>query len=81
MLAKLAEYPEALKKAMEELGPHQVAFYLRDLAGELHSYYNAERVLVDDVALKMARLSLLLATRQVLQNGLELIGVSAPSRM
>ena len=66
---------------MEELGPHQVAFYLRDLAGELHSYYNAERVLVDDVALKMARLSLLLATRQVLQNGLELIGVSAPSRM
>ncbi len=81
LLAKLAEYPEALKKAMEELGPHQVAFYLRDLAGELHSYYNAERVLVDDVALKMARLSLLLATRQVLQNGLELIGVSAPSRM
>ena len=81
LLAKLAEYPEALKKAMEELGPHQVAFYLRDLAGELHSYYTAERVLVDDVALKMARLSLLLATRQVLQNGLELIGVSAPSRM
>ncbi len=81
LLAKLAEYPEALKKAMEELGPHQVAFYLRDLAGELHSYYNAERVLVDDVALKMARLSLLLATRQVLQNGLALIGVSAPSRM
>ena len=65
LLAKLAEYPEALKKAMEELGPHQVAFYLRDLAGELHSYYNAERVLVDDVALKMARLSLLLATRHL----------------
>ena len=81
LLAKLAEYPEVLKKAMEELGPHQIAFYLRDLAGELHSYYNAERVLVDDVALKMARLTLLLATRQVLKNGLELIGVSAPSRM
>ena len=81
LLAKLAEYPEMLQKALEELGPHQVAFYLRDLAGELHSYYNAERVLVDDVALKMARLALMHATRQVLRNGLALIGVSAPMRM
>ena len=81
LLAKLAEYPEALAHALEELGPHQVAFYLRDLAGELHSYYNAERVLVDDVATKMARLALMCATRQVLRNGLALIGVSAPSRM
>jgi arginyl-tRNA synthetase len=70
-----------LKKAAEELGPHQVAFYLRDLAGELHSYYNAERVLVDDDVVKRARLALLLATRQVLRNGLELIGVSTPARM
>ncbi len=81
LLAKLAEYPEALQRALEELGPHQVAFYLRDLAAELHSYYNAERVLVDDVALKMARLALMQATRQVLRNGLALIGVSAPARM
>ncbi|MFJ7567853.1 arginine--tRNA ligase [Herminiimonas sp. NPDC097707] len=81
LLAKLAEYPEALQRALEELGPHQVAFYLRDLAAELHSYYNAERVLVDDVALKMARLALMHATRQVLRNGLALIGVSAPARM
>ena len=81
LLAKLAEYPDALQKAMEELGPHQVAFYLRDLAGELHSYYNAERVLVDDVPTRMARLALLVATRQVLRNGLALIGVSAPARM
>ncbi|CAL60329.1 putative arginyl-tRNA synthetase (ArgS) [Herminiimonas arsenicoxydans] len=81
LLAKLAEYPEALQRALEELGPHQVAFYLRDLAAELHSYYNAERVLVDDVALKMARLTLMHATRQVLRNGLALIGVSAPARM
>ena len=81
LMAKLSEYPEMLKKAADELGPHQVAFYLRDLAGELHSYYNAERVLVDDESLKLARLSLLLATRQVIQNGLELIGVSAPARM
>ena len=81
LLALLADYPEALQHALEELGPHQVAFYLRDLAGELHSYYNAERVLVDDTSTKMARLALLLATRQVLRNGLSLIGVSTPSRM
>ena len=81
LLARLAEYPDALQKAMEELGPHQVAFYLRDLAGELHSYYNAERVLVDDLPTRMARLALLVATRQVLRNGLALIGVSAPARM
>lgn len=81
LLAKLAEYPEALAHALQELAPHQVAFYLRDLAGELHSYYNAERVLVDDAATKMARLALMCATRQVLRNGLALIGVSAPSRM
>jgi len=81
LMAKLAEYPDMLEHALEELGPHQVAFYLRDLAGELHSYYNAERVLVDDLSLKMARLALLCATRQVLRNGLALIGVSAPARM
>lgn len=81
LLQKLAEYPEMLEKALEELGPHQVAFYLRDLAGELHSYYNAERVLVDDEPTKLARLALILATRQVLRNGLSLIGVSAPNQM
>ncbi len=81
LLAKLAEYPESLERALDELGPHQVAFYLRELAGEMHSYYNAERVLVDDEALKMARVALLLATRQVVQNGLTLIGVTAPAKM
>ena len=81
LLAKLAEYPETLERALDELGPHQVAFYLRDLAGELHSYYNAERVLVDDEATKLARLALMLATRQVIRNGLALIGVSAPNKM
>ena len=81
LLAQLAQYPDALQKATEELGPHQVAFYLRDLAGELHSYYNAERVLVDDLPTRIARLALLVATRQVLRNGLALIGVSAPARM
>ena len=81
LLAQLAHYPEALEHALEELAPHQVAFYLRDLAGELHSYYNAERVLVDDMSTKMARLALMCATRQVLRNGLALLGVSAPTRM
>jgi arginyl-tRNA synthetase len=81
LLATLAAYPEMLERALAELGPHQVAFYLRELAGELHGYYNAERVLVDDEALKLARLALLAATRQVLRNGLALIGVSAPNKM
>jgi arginyl-tRNA synthetase len=81
LLTKLAEYPSALERALDELGPHQVAFYLRELAAELHSYYNAERVLVDDDALKMARLALMCATRQVLRNGLALIGVSTPNKM
>ena len=81
LLAQLAHYPEALEHALEELAPHQVAFYLRDLAGELHSYYNAERVLVDDMSTRMARLALMYATRQVLRNGLALLGVSAPTRM
>ena len=65
----------------DELAPHAVAFYLKDLAAELHSYYNAERFLVDDPSLRQGRLLLLLATRQVLRNGLALIGVSAPERM
>jgi arginyl-tRNA synthetase len=81
LLAKLAEYPEMLAHALQELGPHQVAFYLRDLAGELHSYYNAERVLVDDVPTRFARLALMAATRQVLRCGLALLGVSSPARM
>ena len=81
LLATLAAYPEMLERALGELGPHQVAFYLRELAGELHGYYNAERVLVDDYAVKMARLALIAATRQVLRSGLALIGVSAPDKM
>ncbi len=81
LLNTLSAYPEMLERAKAELGPHQVAFYLRDLAGELHSYYNAERVLVDDESVKMARLALMAATRQVLRNGLALIGVSAPTKM
>ena len=60
---------------------NQVLDYLRDLAGDFHTFYNADRVLVDDQALKLARLALLSATRQVLQNGLKVLGVSAPAKM
>ncbi len=72
---------DVLSRAAEELAPHAVAFYLRDLAGAFHSFYNAERVLVDDEPLKLARLALLKATRQVLRNGLAVLAVSAPEQM
>jgi arginyl-tRNA synthetase len=81
LLRRLAEYPEMLTTAAAELSPHAVAFYLRDLAGDFHTFYNADRVLVDDANLKLARLALLSATRQVIENGLALLGVSAPRKM
>ena len=81
LLRRLAEYPEVLTDAAAELAPHALAFYLRDLAGDFHTFYNADRVLVDDQSLKLARLALLSATRQVLQNGLKVLGVSAPAKM
>ncbi|NHZ36180.1 arginine--tRNA ligase [Massilia rubra] len=82
LLAKLAAYPDMLARARIELGPHQVAFYLRELAADLHSFYNNERVLIEDnEPLKLARMALIAATRQVLRNGLALIGVSAPEKM
>ena len=81
LLRRLAEYPELLTDAAADLAPHALAFYLRDLAGDFHTFYNADRVLVDDQHLKLARLALLLATRQVLQNGLKVLGVSAPAKM
>jgi arginyl-tRNA synthetase len=77
----LDEFPETLAKAALEAAPHDIAFYLRELAGEFHSYYNAERILVDDEELRGARLALCAAVRQTLANGLSLIGVSAPEKM
>jgi arginyl-tRNA synthetase len=81
LLHRVAEYPDALAAAARDLAPHAVAFYLRELAGEFHSYYNAERILVEDAATCRARLALCAAVRQVLANGLALLGVSAPERM
>ncbi len=81
LMRRLAEFPGMLEEAAHELAPHSIAFYLRSLAGEFHSYYNAERILVEDEATRMARLALCAAVRQVLANGLALLGVSAPERM
>jgi arginyl-tRNA synthetase len=81
LVQRLAEYPEIVASAARELAPHLIAFYLRELAAELHSYYNATRLLVDEEPLKLARLKLALAVRQVLANGLALLGVSAPEKM
>ncbi len=81
LMLKLAEYPAMLQQAARDLAPHDVAFYARDVAGALHTYYGAERILVDDDALARARVALLAATRQVLRNALTLLGVSAPESL
>ena len=81
LMLKLADFPRVLTDAAANLAPHDVAFYLRDLAGAFHSWYAAERFLVDDAELSRARMALLVATRQVLRNALALLGVSAPQRM
>ena len=81
LMLKLAEYPSMLSGAAASLSPHDVTFYLRDVAGSFHSYYGTERFLVDDGALTRARLALLMATRQVIRNALAVLGVSAPERM
>lgn len=81
LLKRLAEFPALVSQAASELSPHLMAFWLRDCASDFHAWYNAERVLVDDGALKAARLRLADCTRQVIANGLALLGVSAPERM
>ena len=79
---KLAEFPALIARAAREFSPHLLTYYLHDdVAASLHTYYNAERFLVDDEPLKLARLALVAATRQVLANGLSVLGVSAPERM
>ena len=81
LMLLLAKYPDMLTAAAEGFAPHDVTFYLRELAACYHSYYDAERILVDDVAVKRARLALVAATAQVLHNGLAVLGVSAPQKM
>jgi arginyl-tRNA synthetase len=81
LMLQLAKYPAMLTAASADFAPHDVTFYLRDLAACYHSYYDAERILVDDEAVKKARLALVAATAQVLHNGLAVLGVSAPASM
>ena len=81
LMLKLAQYPAMLTAAADGEAPHDVTFYLRELASTYHSYYDAERILVDDEAVKQARLALVAATAQVLANGLAVLGVSAPRKM
>lgn len=81
LTALLGRFPEVVEAAARDLAPHQVAFYLRDLAAEFHGYYNAERMLLDDAALTTARLALSVAVRQVIRNGMALLGVSCPESM
>jgi arginyl-tRNA synthetase len=81
LMLQLAKYPEMLTAAAQDFAPHDVTFYLRELASSYHSYYDAERILVDDNTVKRARLALVAATAQVLHNGLAVLGVSAPQKM
>ena len=81
LMLLLAKYPAMLSSAAADFAPHDVTFYLRELAAAYHSYYDAERILVDDEAVKLARLALVKATAQVLHNGLAVLGVSAPQKM
>ena len=81
LMQRLSEYPEVVANAATELAPHVIANYLKELASDLHSYYNEYKFLIDDEPLKLARLSLIRATQQVLKNGLDLLGVEARQKM
>ena len=81
LMQRLSAYPETVANAATELAPHAIANYLKELASDLHSYYNEYKFLIDDEAVKLARLSLISATQQVLKNGLDLLGVAAKERM
>jgi len=81
LMQRLSEYPEIVSAAATDLAPHTIANYLKECASDLHSYYNDTKFLVDDEPTKLARLALIAATQQVLKNGLNLLGVSAPQKM
>jgi arginyl-tRNA synthetase len=81
LMQRLSEYPEIIADAATDLAPHTIANYLKECAADLHSYYNDTKFLVDDAPTKHARLALIAATRQVLKNGLHLLGVAAPLKM
>ncbi|NBX00017.1 MAG: arginine--tRNA ligase [Methylophilaceae bacterium] len=81
LMQRLSEFPEVVENSAADLAPHTIANYLKDLASDLHSFYNEHKILVEDETTKLARLALISATQQVLRNGLQLLGVSAPNKM
>ncbi|MFN3884506.1 MAG: DALR anticodon-binding domain-containing protein [Rhodocyclaceae bacterium] len=81
LAARLADFPATIEAAARDRAPHQLAFWLKELAAEFHAWYNAERLLIEDEAQKRARLALAVAVRQVIRNGLSILGVSAPDAM
>lgn len=81
LLTILARYPEVIENAAQAYEPHQLVYYLKELANDFHSYYNTSQFLIDDDAIRNARLTLISATKQVIKNGLSLLGVSSPEEM
>jgi len=81
LLGTLARYPEVIERAALQYEPHQLVHYLRDLAHEFHTYYNAHQFLVEDACIRDARLNLVDAVKQVLANGLSLLNINAPESM
>jgi arginyl-tRNA synthetase len=81
VITALSRYPEIVERAALDRTPHSLVHYLRDLANTLHTYYNAEKWIVEDAALRNARITLVLAVQQVIRNGLRILGVSAPESM
>jgi arginyl-tRNA synthetase len=81
LLSALARYPEVIENAAQAYEPHQLVYYLKDLANDFHTYYNASHFLIDNNEVRNARLALIVATKQVIQNGLSLLGVSSPEEM
>jgi arginyl-tRNA synthetase len=81
LLNQLSRYPEVIESAARNHEPHQLAYFLRELANAFHTYYNTHQFLVEDEAVRSARLALILATRHILAGGLKLLGVSAPEKM
>ena len=81
VITAVSKYPEIIEQAALNRAPHALVHYLRDLANTLHTYYNAEKFIVEEAALRNARLTLVLAVQQVIRNGLGILGVSAPETM
>ena len=81
LAARIGEFPEIVETAAAELAPHMIVFYLKELSAEFHAYYNAERMLVEEVSLKDARVALAAAARQVIRNGMDILGVVCPQSM